>query len=143
MLLQVELAIGPSWSSIAAAASGDKGVGDARDVSGEMTFGRKQVPHIDSKELREKLNLLVADDAPPGFDVGEDVARHVAAEPLQLRDGILLRPAAPIAQSGDRRSNDIRVMTAVHEHLCFLRTVFHASTGGMVWGCNWNGRTPP
>jgi hypothetical protein len=58
----------------------------------EASFFREQAAFFHAKDCGEILNLFVLHDAPLSFDVGEDVAGHVAPQQLQFRHELVLSP---------------------------------------------------
>jgi hypothetical protein len=81
----------------------------------QATFVREQAAFFRAKDFGEELNLFVGDNAALRFDIGEDVAGHVAPKQLQFSHKLVLRPTALITKLCDVLANNIFV--AVHPHL--------------------------
>jgi hypothetical protein len=76
---------------------------------------RKQILNSDPKHIAEEFNLCVGNGRTACFDVGQNIACHVAPTELKFRDQIVLLPVVLVAQLGDSLSDDIGVV--VHMHL--------------------------
>jgi len=77
--------------------------------------------------LGEKLKLLVGRRTALCLNIGQNVARHVAAQQLQLPDQLVLRPAALVAELDYASPN----------HVCVSRTgaiahVFRVKAGATI-----------
>jgi hypothetical protein len=76
----------------------------------EASFFREQAAFFDAKDCGEILNLFIRHDAPLSFDVGEDVAGHVAPQHLQFSDELVLSPTPLKTILCDILANDIIVV---------------------------------
>ena len=102
-----------------------RGRGDEAGCDGPES---QKATFLYAKDFSKKLNLLVGHDAALSFDVGEDVAGHVAPNQLQLSHKLVLRPTALITKLCDVLANNIFV--AVHTHLQALWAGLHGGTTG-------------
>ena len=84
----------------------------------EASFFGEQAAFLHAKDCGEILNLFVLHAAPLTFDVGEDVAGHVAPQQLQFRRQLVLSPTPLKTKLCDIRPNDIIVVA--HTHLQWL-----------------------
>lgn len=67
--------------------------------------------------------MLVSDNRALSFDVGENVAGHVAPKKLQFSHKLVLRPTSLVTKLCDVLANNIFV--AVHTHVQGLQAVLH------------------
>jgi hypothetical protein len=84
----------------------------------EASFFREQAAFFHAKDFGEILNLFVLHNAPLSFDVGEDVAGHVAPQQLQFAHQLVLSPTPLETKLCDILANDIIVVA--HTHLQWL-----------------------
>ncbi|HEX3988133.1 MAG TPA: hypothetical protein VHZ30_01800 [Verrucomicrobiae bacterium] len=94
----------------------------------KASFVREHAAFFHTKDFGEELNLLVGHNAALSFDVGEDVAGHVAPKQLQFPDKFVLRPTPLVSKFCDVLANYICI--AVHTHLKKLWAGLHGGTTG-------------
>jgi hypothetical protein len=81
--------------------------GQALHLAAHTPLFREHFVHIDFKDFGEEENLAVNDRGASDFNVGQNLRRDVAAQPLKLLGQLSLGPAPLVAEPDHALADDI------------------------------------